>query len=195
MLFSTNLVWLSKNTSVTSCVFISQNVLQAFFFDLVSKQAFDIMIMMLIIVNMVTMMVETDEQSERMEFILNMINLVFIVIFTTECLIKIFALRCYFFTIAWNIFDFVVIILSIVGKNQLTTNKISVLVLLSLVTEQKGDFKCPPYSRLSMHLVSMWTWKIIEQFGVWVHLHIKSHYQKLGVHIKIQDGCHEIHEI
>ncbi|XP_070830044.1 sodium channel protein type 2 subunit alpha-like isoform X2 [Chaetodon trifascialis] len=91
------------------------NILQAFFFDLVSKQAFDIMIMMLIIVNMVTMMVETDEQSERMESILNKINLVFIVIFTTECLIKIIALRCYFFTVAWNIFDFVVIILSIVG--------------------------------------------------------------------------------
>ncbi|KAK9539343.1 hypothetical protein VZT92_004453 [Zoarces viviparus] len=91
------------------------NVLQAFFFDLVSKQAFDIMIMMLIIINMVTMMVETDEQSEHKETILNKINLVFIVIFTTECLIKIFALRCYFFTVAWNIFDFVVIILSIVG--------------------------------------------------------------------------------
>nr|XP_046263562.1 sodium channel protein type 4 subunit alpha B-like [Scatophagus argus] len=91
------------------------NILQEFFFDLVSKQAFDIMIMMLIIVNMVTMMVETDEQSDRMESILNKINLVFIVIFTTECLIKIFALRCYFFTVAWNIFDFVVIILSIVG--------------------------------------------------------------------------------
>uniref|UniRef100_A0AAQ4PTR9 Sodium channel protein n=1 Tax=Gasterosteus aculeatus aculeatus TaxID=481459 RepID=A0AAQ4PTR9_GASAC len=91
------------------------NFLQAFFFDLVAKQAFDIIIMMLIIVNMVTMMVETDEQSERKESILNKINLVFIVIFTTECLIKIFALRCYFFTVAWNIFDFVVIVLSIVG--------------------------------------------------------------------------------
>ncbi|CAK6952055.1 sodium channel protein type 4 subunit alpha B-like isoform X1 [Scomber scombrus] len=91
------------------------NALQAFFFDLVSKQAFDIIIMMLIIVNMVTMMVETDEQSERMESILNKINLVFIVFFTTECLIKLFALRCYFFTVAWNVFDFVVIILSIVG--------------------------------------------------------------------------------
>ncbi|XP_062413678.1 sodium channel protein type 4 subunit alpha-like [Pungitius pungitius] len=91
------------------------NILQAFFFDLVAKQAFDIIIMMLIIVNMVTMMVETDEQSERKETILNKINLVFIVIFTTECLIKIFALRCYFFTVAWNIFDFVVIVLSIVG--------------------------------------------------------------------------------
>ncbi|KAG7227357.1 hypothetical protein INR49_000362, partial [Caranx melampygus] len=93
----------------------AHNILQAFFFDLVSKQAFDIMIMMLIIVNMVTMMVETDEQSERMESVLNKINMVFIVIFTTECLIKLFALRCYFFTVAWNIFDFVVIVLSIVG--------------------------------------------------------------------------------
>ncbi|XP_055008071.1 sodium channel protein type 4 subunit alpha-like [Boleophthalmus pectinirostris] len=91
------------------------NIVQGFFFDLVSKQAFDIMIMMLIIVNMVTMMVETDEQSQRTESILNNINLVFIVIFTSECLLKIFALRCYFFTVAWNIFDFVVIILSIVG--------------------------------------------------------------------------------
>ncbi|KAK7163705.1 hypothetical protein R3I93_007688 [Phoxinus phoxinus] len=91
------------------------NILQGFFFDLVSKQAFDITIMMLIILNMITMMVETDEQSARMESILNNINLAFIVIFTTECLIKIFALRCYFFTISWNIFDFVVVILSIVG--------------------------------------------------------------------------------
>uniref|UniRef100_A0A6Q2YDG1 Sodium channel protein n=1 Tax=Esox lucius TaxID=8010 RepID=A0A6Q2YDG1_ESOLU len=91
------------------------NILQGFLFDLVSQQAFDITIMMLIIVNMVTMMVETNDQSARMESILNKINLIFIVIFTTECLIKIVALRCYFFTVGWNIFDFVVIILSIVG--------------------------------------------------------------------------------
>lgn len=82
--------------------------------------------MMLIILNMITMMLETDEQSPRMESILNNINLAFIVIFSTECLIKIFALRCYFFTISWNIFDFVVVILSIVGGYR----KIAKLVLL-----------------------------------------------------------------
>ena len=103
-------------TNYNFCIYQSQNVVQGFFFDLVAKQAFDIIIMMLIIVNMVTMMVETNEQSERMESILNKINLVFIFIFTSECLIKIFALRCYFFTVGWNIFDFVVIILSIVGR-------------------------------------------------------------------------------
>uniref|UniRef100_A0A674PLI8 Sodium channel protein n=1 Tax=Takifugu rubripes TaxID=31033 RepID=A0A674PLI8_TAKRU len=91
------------------------NSLQGFFFDLTGKQAFDIIIMVLIILNMITMMVETDEQSPQMEYILNNINLAFIVIFTTECLIKIVALRYYFFTVGWNIFDFVVVILSIVG--------------------------------------------------------------------------------
>lgn len=61
-------------------------------------------------------MVETDEQIDYMQIILNKINLVFIVIFTMECVLKIIALRHYFFTIGWNIFDFVVVILSIVGK-------------------------------------------------------------------------------
>ncbi|XP_054592138.2 sodium channel, voltage gated, type V-like, alpha b isoform X2 [Nothobranchius furzeri] len=91
------------------------NSLQGFFFDLVGKQAFDILIMVLILLNMITMMVETDEQSPHMEKILYHINLAFIIIFTTECIIKIIALRCYFFTVGWNIFDFVVVILSIVG--------------------------------------------------------------------------------
>ncbi|XP_034718716.1 sodium channel protein type 2 subunit alpha-like [Etheostoma cragini] len=91
------------------------NSLQGFFFDLVAKQAFDIIIMVLILLNMITMMVETDEQSPQMEYILNNINLAFIVIFSLECLVKIVALRCYFFTVGWNIFDFVVVILSIVG--------------------------------------------------------------------------------
>ncbi|CAJ1081515.1 sodium channel protein type 4 subunit alpha-like [Xyrichtys novacula] len=91
------------------------NSLQGFFFDLVGKQAFDIIIMVLILFNMITMMVETDEQSPQMENILNKINLAFIIVFTFECLVKIVALRCYFFTIGWNIFDFVVVILSIVG--------------------------------------------------------------------------------
>ncbi|TNN25528.1 Sodium channel protein type 5 subunit alpha [Liparis tanakae] len=92
------------------------NAVQGFFFDLAGKQAFDIIIMVLILFNMITMMVETDEQSPQMEHILNNINLAFIIVFTFECLVKIVALRCYFFTVGWNIFDFVVVILSIVGE-------------------------------------------------------------------------------
>uniref|UniRef100_A0A8C2UFW6 Sodium channel protein n=1 Tax=Coturnix japonica TaxID=93934 RepID=A0A8C2UFW6_COTJA len=91
------------------------NKFQGMVFDFVTKQVFDISIMILICLNMVTMMVETDDQSKEMETILYWINLVFIVLFTGEFVLKLISLRHYYFTIGWNIFDFVVVILSIVG--------------------------------------------------------------------------------
>uniref|UniRef100_A0A3B5PZU8 Sodium channel protein n=1 Tax=Xiphophorus maculatus TaxID=8083 RepID=A0A3B5PZU8_XIPMA len=91
------------------------NKFQGLVFDLVTKQFFDILIMVLICLNMVTMMVETDEQSPEKENILYWVNLVFIVIFSTECCLKMIALRKHYFNVGWNIFDFVVVILSIVG--------------------------------------------------------------------------------
>ncbi|XP_026073218.1 sodium channel protein type 1 subunit alpha-like [Carassius auratus] len=89
-----------------------KNKIQGFIFDLVTKQAFDIFIMVLIWLNMVTMMVETDGNSPD---ILYWINVAFIVLFTSECMLKMIALRQYFFTVGWNVFDFIVVILSIVG--------------------------------------------------------------------------------
>ncbi|KAG6921928.1 sodium channel, voltage-gated, type IV, alpha, partial [Chelydra serpentina] len=55
------------------------------------------------------------DQSPTKINILYNINMIFIVVFTGECLLKMFALRYYYFTIGWNIFDFVVVILSIGG--------------------------------------------------------------------------------
>lgn len=94
----------------------SQNAFQGCVFDCITKQAFDIVIMILICLNMVTMMVETDDQTEEMGTILYWINVVFIVLFTGECLLKMISLRHYYFTIGWNVFDFVVVILSIMGE-------------------------------------------------------------------------------
>ncbi|XP_029358427.1 sodium channel, voltage gated, type VIII, alpha subunit b isoform X9 [Echeneis naucrates] len=92
-----------------------QNNIQGMVFDFVTQQVFDISIMMLICLNMVTMMVETDDQSKETEEVLYWVNFVFIVVFTGEFLLKLFALRHYYFTNGWNIFDVVVVILSIVG--------------------------------------------------------------------------------
>lgn len=100
-----------------SFFFLPQNKFQGMVFDFVTQQVFDISIMILICLNMVTMMVETDDQSKEMENILYWINLVFIVLFTGECVLKLISLRHYYFTIGWNIFDFVVVILSIVGMS------------------------------------------------------------------------------
>ncbi|KAM5151888.1 sodium channel protein type 2 subunit alpha-like [Mantella aurantiaca] len=92
-----------------------KNFFQGMIFDIVTKQTFDIFIMCLIFLNMVTMMIETDDQSKEMENRLYWINVVFIILFTGEFLLKLISLRQYYFTIGWNIFDLVVVILSIVG--------------------------------------------------------------------------------
>ncbi|CAB1330179.1 unnamed protein product, partial [Coregonus sp. 'balchen'] len=80
-----------------------QNKIQGLVFDFVTQQVFDISIMMLICLNMVTMMVETDDQSEETENILYWVNFIFIVAFTTEFVLKLFALRHYYFTNGWNV--------------------------------------------------------------------------------------------
>ncbi|XP_065438765.1 sodium channel protein type 5 subunit alpha-like isoform X1 [Chrysemys picta bellii] len=91
------------------------NKYQGVFFDIVTSEAFDIIIMILICLNMITMMVETDDQSIRKTDILNKINMFFVAIFTVECIVKLLALRHYYFTNGWNIFDLSVVIMSVVG--------------------------------------------------------------------------------
>ncbi|KAJ3591979.1 hypothetical protein NHX12_007109 [Muraenolepis orangiensis] len=91
------------------------NKLQGIIFDFTTRQAFDIFIMVLICLNMVTMMVETEGQEEMTTETLHWINVIFIAIFTAECVLKMFALRHYYFTAGWNIFDFIVVVLSIMG--------------------------------------------------------------------------------
>uniref|UniRef100_A0A3B4F9R1 Sodium channel protein n=1 Tax=Pundamilia nyererei TaxID=303518 RepID=A0A3B4F9R1_9CICH len=91
------------------------NKIQGYIFDFTTKQSFDIVIMVLISLNMITMMVETDEQSDYKKNVLYYVNVVFIVVFTGECILKMLSLRHYFFMNGWNIFDFIVVILSIIG--------------------------------------------------------------------------------
>lgn len=106
------MVWKS---SLTFSVSLWQNPVQGIVFDFISQQFFDIFIMVLICLNMVTMMVETDDQSPEKEDFLFKLNVAFIVVFSGECVLKLFALRQYFFTNGWNVFDFIVVILSIAG--------------------------------------------------------------------------------
>ena len=93
-----------------------QNKCQGLVFDLVTHQVFDIIIIILIFLNMVSMMAESYGQSKAMELFLERLNLAFVVVFTIECLIKIFALRQYYFISGWNLFDCVIVVISIVSK-------------------------------------------------------------------------------
>ncbi|XP_053401964.1 sodium channel protein type 4 subunit alpha B-like isoform X1 [Mercenaria mercenaria] len=84
-------------------------------FDLTTSQKFDILIMIVIMLNMVTMTMEHYGQTETFTDTLYWVNFSFIVIFTAECVMKLLALRQYYFKIPWNVFDFVVVVLSILG--------------------------------------------------------------------------------
>nr|XP_021505159.1 sodium channel protein type 1 subunit alpha-like [Meriones unguiculatus] len=131
------------------------NKFQGMVFDFVTRQVFDISIMILICLNMVTMMVETDDQSDYVTIILSRINLVFIVLFTGECVLKLISLRHYYFTIGWNIFDFVVVILSIVG------------MFLAELIASVGIFFFVSYIIISfLVVVNMYIAVILENFSV-----------------------------
>lgn len=118
-------------------------------FDLVTSQAFDVIIIVLIFLNMVSMMVESHNQTEKMTTTLDHLNLAFVVIFTVECLIKIFALRQYYFTNGWNLFDCVIVVLSIVSKYKrqpeaFSSRTRSHLVSLTICKYVHTTHKVPP---------------------------------------------------
>ncbi|ELK25137.1 Sodium channel protein type 11 subunit alpha [Myotis davidii] len=92
-----------------------ENKCQGLVFDLVTNQFFDVFIIIFILLNMISMMAESYDQSKTMKSILENLNLAFVVIFTIECLIKIFALRQYYFTNGWNLFDCLIVVISIVS--------------------------------------------------------------------------------
>ncbi|XP_076373626.1 sodium channel protein para-like isoform X3 [Tachypleus tridentatus] len=88
---------------------------QAIVFDLISSTKFDMAIMSFIMLNMIVMGMEHYQQTKTFENILERLNIFFIAIFTGECVLKLFALRWYYFKEPWNVFDFVVVTLSILG--------------------------------------------------------------------------------
>nr|CAD7256120.1 unnamed protein product [Timema shepardi] len=92
---------------------------QAIVFEIVTNKKFDMIIMLFIGLNMLTMTMDHYQQSDSFSNVLDYLNMIFIVIFSSECLMKIFALRYHYFKEPWNLFDFVVVILSILGKYQL----------------------------------------------------------------------------
>ena len=61
---------------------------------------------------------------------MSIVALVFLFRFTVECGMKLLALHYKYFTIPWNIFDFIIVIASILGK-------IEVFLLTCLIREEK----------------------------------------------------------
>lgn len=98
----------------TSSIF--QNSVQGFIFDVAISNKFELTIVILIFLNMVVMMVEHYKQPQSVTLALEIINIIFTTVFTLEALIKIIGLRWHYFRRVWNIFDLIIVILSIIGE-------------------------------------------------------------------------------
>ena len=86
---------------------------QAVVFGIITNKKFDMIIMGFIGLNMISMMCDHFNQSKEWTFMLDNFNLGFIVIFTAEMLMKMFALRHHYFLEPWNLFDFGVVMMSL----------------------------------------------------------------------------------
>uniref|UniRef100_A0A1I8I8L5 Ion_trans domain-containing protein n=1 Tax=Macrostomum lignano TaxID=282301 RepID=A0A1I8I8L5_9PLAT len=84
-----------------------------FFFVITSNQKFDIVIMSFIMLNTVVMCVEHHNQSASFSNAVNQVNRFFIVLFTGEAVFKLLAQRWHYFKFAWNVFDFIIVVLSV----------------------------------------------------------------------------------
>ncbi|XP_070827526.1 sodium channel protein type 4 subunit alpha B-like [Chaetodon trifascialis] len=92
-----------------------QSLCRARLFDLLTSVYFEVFMVVLICLNMVPLIVETNDDSWKKEEILYWFRFLFINIFIIEFILKITAFGWRYFTDGWNIFDFLLVICSIIS--------------------------------------------------------------------------------
>ncbi|XP_076390285.1 sodium channel protein 60E isoform X2 [Megachile rotundata] len=91
------------------------NQILAIFYDLSNSRRFEIAIFILIFLNMLTMGIEHYGQPHLIFFLLYVSNAFFTTVFGLEAIVKIIGLRYHYFTVPWNLFDFLLVLASILG--------------------------------------------------------------------------------
>ncbi|XP_028049640.2 sodium channel protein 60E isoform X2 [Monomorium pharaonis] len=91
------------------------NQFLAMFYDLSNSRRFEIAIFVLIFLNMLTMGIEHYSQPHSIFFVLEVSNAFFTTVFGLEAIVKIVGLRYHYFTVPWNLFDFLLVLASILG--------------------------------------------------------------------------------
>ncbi|XP_069138424.1 sodium channel protein 1 brain-like isoform X2 [Argopecten irradians] len=92
-----------------------KNSFQAVFYDVSVSSKFDMAIIVFIFLNMIIMAVDHYKMSDLVTDVLDIMNIVFTTVFTMEAVVKIIGLRLHYFRQPWNVFDFVVVVLSLGG--------------------------------------------------------------------------------
>ncbi|XP_068729717.1 sodium channel protein 1 brain-like [Montipora capricornis] len=83
-------------------------------YDVVMGDKFEIAIMTVIMCNMVLMTIQHHGQSKEITEVLRIANFVFTGIFVLEAIVKIVTLRTHYFKKPWNVFDFLIVLSSLV---------------------------------------------------------------------------------
>ncbi|XP_065166604.1 sodium channel protein 60E isoform X3 [Atheta coriaria] len=91
------------------------NPFLAMFYDLSNSRRFEIAIFVLIFLNMLSMGIEHYDQPHAVFFLLEVSNAFFTTVFGLEAIVKIIGLRYHYFTVPWNVFDFLLVFASIFG--------------------------------------------------------------------------------
>lgn len=84
-------------------------------FQIVTSRIFNNIMLCIILINTVTMAMQAIKSiNSKYCWYLSIIDQVFLVIYIWECLLKLYAWRLYYFKSGWNLFDFFIVLISIV---------------------------------------------------------------------------------
>ena len=104
------------NVKVPVMETVPENPFRRKVYDLVRRDCFDYFITAVIVLNTITMCMDYYGASEGYIQVLDICNIIFVVIFTMEAILKLIGLGPkYYFYIDWNKFDFGVVVLSLVS--------------------------------------------------------------------------------
>ncbi|XP_035829755.1 sodium channel protein 1 brain [Aplysia californica] len=92
-----------------------KNRFQLFFYELAMSSKFELAVVLLIFFNMIVMAIEHYKEPDSVKEGLEMMNIIFTTVFTLEAVVKLIGLRLHYFRFLWNIFDFIIVIISILG--------------------------------------------------------------------------------
>uniref|UniRef100_H2ZHJ3 Sodium channel protein n=1 Tax=Ciona savignyi TaxID=51511 RepID=H2ZHJ3_CIOSA len=84
-------------------------------FNLVTHSKFELAVFLLILMNMITLMMEHYKMSTEWASALRGVDITFTALFSLEAGLKLIGMRYHYFRDAFNVFDFIVILVSIIG--------------------------------------------------------------------------------
>lgn len=93
-----------------------QNKCQACVFDLVNSPVYEVVMVALICLHIVLLMVDSMNVTMLLEEVLHWLHFIYILLFLIECILKIVALRQHYFKDGWNLIDFIVLLIQIIGR-------------------------------------------------------------------------------